>query len=103
MEDIFYSLVPSDLMPLFRGDSHYLVPVATRILVLGSKRSVQQSIVSGRDKVSPVSTRNKEEPSRGSLMMRIPYPSREAVTWKTGLNGGFGFMAMIDLVFLVSS
>jgi hypothetical protein len=27
----------------------------------------------------------------------------EAATCKTGLNGGFGFMAMIDLVFLAST
>jgi hypothetical protein len=57
-------------------------------------------IVSGKDQPSPVSTTNKDEPLRGSLIILILDPLREAATWKTGLNGGFGFMAITDLVFL---
>ena len=34
----------------------------------------------------------------GSFKIRISDPSREAATWKTGLNGGFGFIATMDLV-----
>jgi len=44
-------------------------------------------------RLSPVSTRNTGEPSRGSLMTRILDPARVAATWKIGLKGGFGFMA----------
>jgi len=58
---------------------------------------------SGRDRVSPVSTRNTDEPSIGSFKIRISDPSREAATWKTGLKGGFGLIAMIDLVFIAST
>jgi hypothetical protein len=29
-------------------------------------------------------------------------PFQEAATWKTGLQGGFGFVAMMDVVFLAT-
>jgi hypothetical protein len=56
---------------------------------------------SGRVRLSPASTRNTDEPRNGSFMIRIPDPSLEAATWKTGLKGGFGRIATIDLFFLV--
>ena len=49
-------------------------------------------------RLSPVSTRNTDEPSRGLLKIRISDPSREAATWKAGLKGGFGFTATIRLL-----
>jgi len=60
-------------------------------------------VVSGGVRLSPVSTRNTDEPLRGSFKIRISDSSREAATWKMGLKGGFGFMATIDLVCLAST
>ena len=40
------------------------------------------SIVTGGVQPSPVSTRNKDEPAMGSLIIRITDFSHEAATWK---------------------
>jgi hypothetical protein len=39
----------------------------------------------------------------GSFKIRISKPSREAATWKTGLKGGFGLIAIIDFDSLAST
>ncbi len=62
----------------------------------GSDSRLKHSFVSGGVRLSPVSTRNTDEPLRGSFKIRISDLSREAATWKTGLKGGFGFAAIID-------
>jgi len=55
------------------------------------------------DRAFPVSTRNTDEPLKGSFKIRISDFSREAATWRIGLKGGFGFIAMIDFVSFAST
>ena len=55
--------------------------------------------------LSPASTRNtagREDSFSRPFSIRITELSRLAATWKTGLNGGFGLIAITDLVCLES-
>jgi hypothetical protein len=56
----------------------------------------------GSSTLSPASTRNTDEPRYGSFTIRMPEPSLEAATWKTGLKDGFGLTAMMAFDFFES-